>query len=123
MCCVYVGERGGGEGGIVCLCVHMYHLCVTCIPDTSFNSPSGCPGEPHVYQKDIEELSDSANSAKIWLQLFIQWWVEYSSNYDEVCPWLKGAESQLEQLVVREESIQSPPVSPKGLLQDAKVGV
>ena len=105
------------------MCVHMYHLCNMCISDTSFNSPSGCSGEPHVYHKDIEELSDSANSAKIWLQLFIQWWVEYSSNYDEVCPWLKGAESQLEQLVVREESIQSPPVSPKGLLQDAKVGV
>ena len=77
----------------------------------------------HMFTKKIEELSYSANSAKVRLQLFIQWWVEYSSNYDKLCPWLKGAASRLEQLVVREESIQSPPVSPVELLQDAKVGV
>ena len=77
----------------------------------------------HTFSKKIEELSDSANWAKDRLQLFIQWWVEYSSNYDKVCPWLKGAESRLEQLVVREESIQSPPFSPVELLQDAKVSV
>ena len=77
----------------------------------------------HMFTQKIEELSDSANSTKDRLQLFIQWWVEYTSNYDKLCPWLKGAESRLEQLVAREESIQSPPVSPVELLQDAKVSV
>ena len=104
-----------------CVCVHMYHLCITCVYQIPHSTLPQVVQVDHMFA--IEELSDFANSAKIWLQLFIQWWVEYSSNYDEVCPWLKGAESRLEQLVVREESIQSPPVSPKGLLQDAKVGV
>ena len=77
----------------------------------------------HMFTRKIEELSDSTNSAKVRLQLFIQWWVEYSSNCDKICPWLKGAESRLEQLVVREESMQSLTVSPVELLQDAKVCV
>ena len=78
----------------------------------------------HTFTKKIEELSHSANSAssaKVRLQLFIQWWVEYSSNYDKLCPWLKGAESRLKQLVAREEGIQSPPFSSVELLQVAKV--
>ena len=70
-----------------------------------------------------KKISDSTNSAKVRLQLFIQWWVDYSSNYDKVCLWLKGAESRLEQLVVSEENMQSPPVSQVELLQDAKVDV
>ena len=90
------------------------------IPHSSLPHPSGSPGELYTFTKKI---SDSANSAKVWLRLFIQWWVEYSSNYDKICLWLKGAESRLEQLVVREENMQSPTVSPVELLQDAKVCV
>ena len=132
MCCVYVGKGGGVCACIVCLCVHVFLrvctciICVACgIPDTSFKSPptTQVVQVNHTFTKKIEELSDSANSAKDRLQLFIQWWVEYSSNYDKLCPWLKGAASRLEQLVAREESIQSPPVSPVELLQDAKVGI
>ena len=74
-------------------------------------------------QAVLVNYTHSTNSAKVWLQLFIQWWVDYSSNYDKVCLWLKGAESRLEQLVVSEENMQSPPVSQVELLQDAKVDV
>ena len=91
----------GGGGCIVCLGVHVFLRVCTCIICVVWYTryliqvsphPSGSPGEPH---KKIEELSDSANSAKVRL-LFIQWWVEYSSNYDKLCPWLKGAESRRE---------------------------
>ena len=71
--------------------------------------------------KKVEELSDSANSAKVRLQLFIEWWAEYCSNYSEISPWLEGAESRVVQLVARGESTQAPLVSPVELLQDAKV--
>ena len=77
----------------------------------------------HTLTKKVEELSDSANSAKVRLQLFIEWWAEYCSNYGEISPWLEGAESRLGQLVARGESTQAPLVSPVELLQDAKVCV
>ena len=116
-------------GYIVCLFVHVFlHVCtciiqVVCSILDMFPPLSQVVQVNHMFTQKIEELSDSANSTKDRLQLFIQWWVEYTSNYDKLCPWLKGVESQLEQLVAREESIQSPPVSPVELLQDAKVGV
>ena len=75
----------------------------------------------HTLTQEIEDLSNSANAAKVRLQLFIEWWVEYCSNRGDVVPWLEGAESRLEQLVARAESTQSPLVSPVELLQDAKV--
>ena len=75
----------------------------------------------HTLTKKVEELSDSANSAKVRLQLFIEWWAEYCSNYGEISPWLEGAESRVVQLVARGESTQAPLVSPVELLQDAKV--
>lgn len=86
----------GGHSVSVCACVLacVYTCNIWYLIQISLH-PSGSPGEPHIY---------SANSAKDRLQLFIQWWVEYSSNYDKLCPWLKGAASQLEQLVAREES-------------------
>ena len=77
----------------------------------------------HTLTKKVEVLSDSANSAKVRLQLFIEWWAEYCSNYGEISPWLEGAESRLGQLVARGESTQAPLVSPVELLQDAKVCV
>ena len=97
---VYVG---GGHS----VSVHVFlHVCTHVTFDTSFKSPSTpqVVQVNHMFTQKIEELSDSANSAKDRLQLFIQWWVDYNSNYDKLCPWLKGAASRLEQLVARDES-------------------
>ena len=97
----------------MCACVLARAVCVSPIPQVVEVN--------RMFIRKIEKLSDSTNSATVRLQLFIQWWVEYSSNYDKICPWLKRAESRLEQLVVREESVECPTVSPVELLQDAKV--
>ena len=55
--CVVAMCVGGGHS--VCACVlacvyiHMYHLCNMCIPDISFKSPSGNPGEPQRFPRRL----------------------------------------------------------------------
>ena len=70
---------------------------------------------------EIETLSDNSAPAKIHLQLFIEWWVEFCGNRDDLTPWLEETESRLGQLRARAESTQSPLVSLAELLADVKV--
>lgn len=72
---------------------------------------------------EIEALADSANAAKVRLQLFLEWWMEFQSNYDDLAQWLEEVEPRLWQLVARGDSTQTPVVSPQELLADAKVGI
>ena len=72
---------------------------------------------------EVEVLSDSANAAFVRLQLFIEWWVEYRSNYGDISPWLEEAESRLNQIIMRSENTQPPLVAPMDLLQEAQVSV
>ncbi len=70
---------------------------------------------------EIEAMRDNANAAMVRLQLFVEWWVEFHSNHDDVTVWLEEAEGRLEQMVARGDSTQSPLVSPLELLADAQV--
>ena len=70
---------------------------------------------------EIESLSNDSATAKIRLQLFIEWWVEFHSNHGEICQWLEEAESRLDILEARAESTETPLVSPTELLNDTKV--
>ena len=69
----------------------------------------------------MEQLSASTDKAKERLRLFVQWWVEYHGNHDDLSPWLDGAEIRLDQLRARAESTQPPLVSPGELLLDVQV--
>ena len=76
----------------------------------------------HALRAEVETLKDSSDAAMVRLQLFIEWWADYTSNHADLTSWLEEAESQLQQLVARGESTQSPLVSPAELLDDMKVG-
>ena len=69
----------------------------------------------------VDHLSASTDKAKMRLRLFVQWWVEYRGNHDDLSPWLDGAEIRLDQLRARAESTQPPLVSPGELLLDVQV--
>ena len=71
---------------------------------------------------EIESLSDDSATAKIRLQLFIEWWAEFHSNHGDLTGWLEEAESRVDLLEARAESVEIPLVSPVELLADAKVG-
>ena len=70
----------------------------------------------------IDSLSSSNEEARTRLQVIIQWWEEFCSNYEDVIPWLEEAESDLSELMARYSNTSSPRQSPLVLLQRLKVG-
>ena len=76
----------------------------------------------HLLKTEVETLKDDSDAAMVRLQLFVEWWADYTSNHSDLASWLDEAEYRLQQLVARGESTQSPLVAPTELLADMKVG-
>lgn len=73
--------------------------------------------------EEIETLSTGANDAVGHLHLILEWWSEFTSNHDDISPWLVKVEQRLSTVEAQLASPASPRPCPLSLQQTANVSV